>query len=200
MTPEATAITPRPRAGVGTWLLRIFLGAFLLAVAAPVAFALALLHISADTRALRNAAIEGDNATWKKRIELHVGTIPFAAARMALPFVHIDEDAKTAFSALRSVEVSVHELTSSEPNRGRVIAEVDARMSKRGWERVVAVLNRDCAVAVYTQGNPGDDLEISALVMNERHMVAVTGRGNLEPIFQLAMKKANEEGLPARAR
>jgi hypothetical protein len=200
MNPEATIAAPRPRAGLGTWLLRIFLGAFLLAIAAPVAFAIALLHISGDTRALRNAAIEGDHATWKKRIELHVGAIPFAAARLALPFVHIDEDAKTAFSTLRSVEFSVHELTSEEPDRARVIAEADARMTKRGWERVVAVLNKDTAVAVYTQGEPGDDIKISALVLNDRHMVAVTGRGNLEPIFQLAMKKAAEQGLPIRAR
>lgn len=190
----------RPSAGLGTWLLRIFLGCFLLAVGVPIALAVALLHLSGDTRALRNAAIEGDSATWKKRIELHVGAIPFAAARMALPFVRVDEDAKTAFSSLRSVEFSIHELTSSEPDRARVIAEADARMSRRGWDRVVAVLNRDTAVSVYTQGEPGDDLKISALVLNARHMVAVTGRGNLQPIFQLAMKKATEEGLPRRNR
>jgi hypothetical protein len=200
MNPVAIAEPPRPRAGVGKWLLRIFLGSFLLAIAAPVAFAFALLHISGDTRALRNAAIEGDSATWKKRIELSVGSVPLAFVRMALPFVHIDEDAKTAFSSLRGVEFSVHELTSSEPDRARVIAEADARMTKRGWERAVAVLNKGAAVCVYTQGEPGDDLKISALVLNDRHMVAVTGRGNLEPIFQLAMKKAAEEGLPLRAR
>ena len=195
MNPEPS----RPSAGLGTWLLRIFLGCFLLAVGVPVALAIALLHLSGDTRALRDAAIEGDGATWKKRIELHVGAVPLAAVRVGLPFVHIDEDAKTAFSSLHSVEFSVHELASSEPNRARVIAEADARMSKRGWDRIVAVLNKDTAVSVYTQGAPGDDLKISALVLNDRHMVAVTGCGDPRPLLELAMKKAEEKGLPVRA-
>ena len=195
-----TAATPRAQAGTGKWLLRIFLGAFLLAVAAPVAFALAILHISGDTRALRNAAIHGDDARWKKTIELNIGSAPFTLARMALPFVKIDPVAKEAFTALRGVEFSVHELTGSEPDRARILTEADARMTRRGWDRVVAVLNKDATVAVYTQGEPGEDLRISALVLAGRQMVAVTGRGNLEPIFDLAMRKAEQEGLPRRAR
>jgi hypothetical protein len=181
------------QSGAGKWLLRVFLGCFLLAVAAPVALALALLHLSGDTRTLRNAAVHGDSAQWKKKIELNVGSLPFAVGRMVLPFVKIDEEAKMAFSAVRGVEVSVHELTSSEPDRARVMNEADLRMTKRGWERAVLVLNPDAAVSVYTQGEAGSDLKISALVMAERHMVAVTGRGNLKPIFDLAMQKAGEK-------
>src|SRR6185295_2478075 len=101
-----------------------------------------------------------------------------------LPFVKMDQDAKLAMTAVRDVEVSVHELTSSEPNRARILAEADKRMSKRGWDRVVGVLNDDVAVAVYAQGNADTDLKVSVLVLNENHMIAVTGRGNLQPLYQ----------------
>jgi hypothetical protein len=96
------------------------------------------------------------------------------------------------------VEVSVHELTSSRPDRARILTDADARMSKRGWDRVVMVLEGQTAVAVYTQAEQSGDLKISALVLEGRQMVAVTGRGNLEPIFELAMKKAEGQGFLER--
>src|SRR5207244_8951017 len=110
--------------------------------------------------------------------ELNVGRVPFAVARIVLPFVKMDNDARLAMTAVRDVEVSVHELTGSEPNRARILSEADKRMSQRGWDRVVGVLNKDVAVAVYAQGKADSDLKISVLVLNEKHMVAVTGRGN----------------------
>jgi hypothetical protein len=196
MNPPVINSQPAPtRASVGKWLLRIFLGCFLLAVAAPVAIAFAVLHISGDTRALRNVVIHGDDARWRKQIELNLGSLPFTAARLAMPFIDVNPEVKLAVSAVRGLELSVHELKSSEPDRARILAESDAKMTKRGWDRVVAVLDGHTAVAVYTQTDGGAALNISALILDGRQMVAVTGQGNLQPLYELAMKKAGEEGL-----
>jgi hypothetical protein len=186
----------RPVSNTGKWLLRIFLGCFLLAIAAPVAIALAVLNISGDTRALRNAAIHADdNAHWKKKIEVNLGSLPFALGRLAMPHLDVPEDARLAFSALRGVDVSVHELDSAAPDRAKVLADSDARMSKRGWDRIVCVFDNGAAVAIYAQGKPGSELKISALVLHERNMVVVSGRARLEPILELAMQKVGETGL-----
>lgn len=189
---------PPQRSNAGKWLLRIFLGCFLIAVAAPVCLALAILTISGDTRALRNSVVKGDDAQWHKKVELNIGSVPFAVGRMVVPFLDIDPDAKLAVSAVRALDVSVYELKSSEPNRARILTEADARMNKRGWDRAVAALNNDATVAVYTKGKPGDELKVSVLVLNERNMVAVTGSGRLEPVMEIAMRHASKEGLLAR--
>ena len=118
---------------------------------------------------------------------------------MVLPFTKAPEEARIALDAMRSVEVSVNELHGHgyEPNRAEVLAEADRRMSKRGWDRLVCVLDRDSAVAVYV--SPEDvtssDVRVSVLVMDGKQMVAATGRGRLEPLYALAMRKAPMEFL-----
>src|SRR5829696_4699828 len=99
--------TPSPKTSLRKWLLHIFLGSFVLALAAPIALAFAVLHVSGDTRMLRNTVIHGDGATWQKQVELNVGSIPLWAARCVLPFTPAPPEAQQAFSAVRSVEVSL---------------------------------------------------------------------------------------------
>jgi hypothetical protein len=194
--------TPSQKASLRKWLLRIFLGSFLLALATPVAIAVAVLHVSADTRALRNAVIEGDGANWKKQVEANIGFLPLSVARMVLPFTPAPPEALQAFSAIRSVEVSVHELRDSEPDRARILSDADKQMRKRGLDRVVAVLDGKTAVAVYAtaESGGGSKVKVSVLVVEGRQMVVVTGRANLEPVMELAMSKANTEFLAKHPR
>jgi hypothetical protein len=189
------SISPRPRASIGTWLLRIFLCAFLLAILAPVALAFAVFHVSGDTRALRNAVVDDSSTHWKRRVELNAGPLPFVATRFVLPFIkQVDPDIKQAATAIGGMEVSVHELVGSQPDRARILTEADASMSKRGWDRTVCVLERDTAVAVYVKANPKNgDFKISTLVLNEKIMVAATGSGNLNPVMEVALRKAEEQ-------
>ncbi|HEY6228528.1 MAG TPA: hypothetical protein VI282_15525 [Verrucomicrobiae bacterium] len=189
-------------ATLGKWLLRIFLGSFLLAIAAPIALAFAVLHVSGDTRVLRNAVIHGDGAKWQKQVEVNVGALPLWLARCVLPFTPAPPEAQQALSAVRSVEVSLHELRESYPDRARIMREADEKMRKRGWDRVVGVLERDTAVAVYAQpeSGSGGNLKISVLVLEGKQMVAVSGRAKLEPAFELAMEKANQTFLAKHRR
>jgi hypothetical protein len=193
--------TPPPRTSLRKWLLRIFFGSFVLALAAPVAVAFAVLNVSGDLRVLRNAAIHGDGAQWKRQVEASVGGLPLWAARCVLPFTPAPPEAQQALSAVRSVEVSLHELRGSQPNRVRIMREADEKMRTRGWDRVVGVLEHDTAVAVYVQplSGSGGNIKVSVLALDGKQMVAVTGRAKLEPIFGLAMSKANE-GILAKYR
>ena len=191
-----------PKTSLKRWLLRIFLGSFVLAVVAPIALAFAVLHVSPDTRALRNAVIYGDGARWKKQVEVNVGALPFWIARCVLPFTHAPAEAQQALSAVRSAEVSIHELREATPDRARILREADASMRKRGWERVVGVLEHDSAVAVYAlpEDGSGGNVKISVLVLEGKQMVAVTGRAKLEPVFELAMAKMEGEFLAKHRR
>jgi hypothetical protein len=193
--------TTSPNASLRKWLLRIFLGSFVLAVAAPVAVAFAVLHVSGETRALRNAAIHGDGLRWKKQVEVNVGSLPFWVARLVVPFTPAPPEAQQALSAVRSVEVSVHELRESNPDYGRILREADEDMRKRGWDRVVGVLDHHTAVAVYavTESGRGGNVKVSVLVVDGKQMVAVSGRAKLEPVLELAMSKA-QEGFLAKHR
>jgi len=194
--------TSSPNNTLGKWLLRIFLGSFVLALAAPIALAFAVLHVSGDTRALRNAVIHGDGARWKKQVEVNVGSLPLWAARCVLPFTGAPPEAREALSAVRSVEVSLHELREAEPDRARIMREADEMMHKRGWDRVVGVLDHKTAVAVYAlpESGRGGNVKVSVLVLEGKQMVAVSGRAKLEPVFELAMSKANEEFLAKHRR
>ena len=187
---------------LGKWLLRIFLGSFLLAIAAPIALAFAVLHVSGDTRVLRNAVIHGDGAKWQKQVEVNVGALPLWLARCVLPFTPAPPEAQQALSSVRSVEVSLHELRESYPDRARIMREADEKMRKRGWDRVVGVLDRDTAVAVYAQpeSGSGGNVKVSVLVLEGKQMVAVSGRAKLEPVFELAMEKANQTILAKHRR
>lgn len=191
--------TSSPKASLRKWLLRIFLGSFLLAIAIPLYLGFAVLHVSADTRTLRNAVIHGDGAKWKKQVEVNVGSLPLWVARFVLPFTPAPPEARQALSAVRSVDVSVQELRGANPDRARILREADEDMRKRGWDRVVGVLDHDTAVAVYATPDSGwgGDVKVSVLVLDHKQMVAVTGRAKLEPVLQLAMSKA-EEGILAK--
>jgi hypothetical protein len=194
--------TPSPKTSLRKWLLRIFLVSFLLALATPVAIAVAVLHVSAETRALRNAVVHGDGAKWHKQVEANVGFLPLSLARMVLPFTPAPPEAQQALSAVRSFEVSVHELRESQPDRARILSDADKDMRKRGMDRVVAVLDGETAVAVYVkpERDGGAKVKVSVLVVDGRQMVAVTGRADLEPIMDLAMSKANTEFLAKHRR
>jgi hypothetical protein len=193
---------PSPKTSLRKWLLRIFVVSLLLALAAPVAIAVAIFHISGDTRALRNAAIHGDGAQWQKQVEANVGFLPLSIARIVLPFTPAPPEAQQAFTALRSIEVSVHELRGSKPDHARILRDADEDMRKRGWDRIVAVLEHDTVVAVYVtpDSGPGGKVKASVLVVDGRQMFAVTGRANLQPIMDLAMTKAEEGFLKKHRR
>lgn len=184
--------SPAPRTSLKKWLLRLFLASFLLAVLLPVVVAVAILRLSADTRTLRDAAIEESGTRWDRKIEVRAGSVPFMLARIAMPFAEVPWEAQQAISALHSAEVSVHELRGPQPDRSRMITEADKRMSKRGWDRLVGVVEGETVVAVYAKPTGEAKLKFSVLVLADKMMVAVSGRGDLAPIFNLAMEKAYE--------
>lgn len=188
---------PSPKTTLRKWLMRIFVVSLLLALAAPVAIAVAIFHVSGDTRALRNAAIHGDGAQWQKQVEANVGFLPLSIARIVLPFTPAPPEAQQAFSAIRSVEVSFHELRGSKPDLARILRDADEDMRKRGWDRVLGVVEKANVFAIYVtpDSGPAGKVKASILVIDGRQMIAATGRANLQPIMDLAVSKAEEHRL-----
>ena len=74
-------------------------------------------------------------------------------------------------------------------------------MSRRGWDRLVGVVDSDQTVAVYVPARSGRELQLDAciLVVNRENLIVVSGRTDLEPLLEL-LEHQNRPGWLALAR
>ena len=72
-------------------------------------------------------------------------------------------------------------------------------MADRHWDRTVTVIGRDEMVMVFSPAEKENSSNIGAFVfvLNGRDLVLVSGRGNLDPIVELARTKMGES-MPAQ--
>lgn len=199
--------TPSPAAAVvtqpgGGWKIfwRVCLGLLLLMIAAPVMFAVAVLNIDGETKALKNAVISLEPDNWQKQFELDLGAAPFFLARMVAPMIkEIPPEAQAAIGAVRDAEFSIYQLKGDFPDTANVLAKADAKMEGRGYYRVTGVCERDALVAVYVHEKTKslDDLRVSVLVIADRQLITVGAEANLEQVMEFAMREANKH-MPAR--
>ena len=107
--------------------------------------------------------------------------------------VDVDPDARLALRALRGAEVGVYRIRGQAGERSSVLDRVDEAMTQKGWQRLVGVMNPNELVAVFVPENvrTARNVEVCVLVLNEREMVVVGARGDLEPLMEMAMSHAN---------
>jgi hypothetical protein len=207
MSMEAPPVIPAPPAAVvtqpgGGWrrCWRVCVGLALLMIAAPVMFAVAVMNIDGETKALQNAVISLEPDNWQKQFELDLGSAPFFLARMVAPMIkEIPPEAQAAISAVRDAEFSIYQLKGDFPDTAKALAKADAKMEGRGYYRVTGVCERDALVAIYVHEKTKsiDDLRVSALVIADRQLITIGAEANLEQVMDLAMREANKH-LPAR--
>lgn len=156
---------------------------------------------SGNTRALRDAVLAAAGDGWSREIELGVGPLTFSVARGGTRFLDLPDEARTVIRAMRGADVGVYRYEGAgRPKVGAaVLRAADRGMAERGWERVVAVLDGDESVSVYTpkEYEAGSQLRLSVVVVDGSEMVIVSARGNPEPLINLALEKARES-IPAR--
>ena len=68
-------------------------------------------------------------------------------------------------------------------------------MTKRGWQRVVGVVEERQLVAVYMpqRGVSERRMKCCVAVLNDRDLVVVSARGNLEPLLAIARQHMDKE-------
>ena len=193
----------RPRISAMRWLayfLLLGLGLLTLAALAMTSY----LRLGSDTAALRDAARATSRAEWRKVVALNIGEATFLLARAGLSFAKIPDEPRVALSSIRACEVGVYAACNSgSADRASMLARADQAMNCRGWERIVGVLDRENLVAVYVPRKMASPKTVRAcvLVLDGRQLVVVSAKGNLEPVIQLALKRANfRERIPLLAK
>jgi hypothetical protein len=180
-----------------TWLFHPGYAVLLIGLAVPFLCALGIasfFFLSSPTRALRNAVLESVPGHWHKRFAVNVGPFTFGLARFGLSFApKLPPEARTALGAIRDADVGVYHLdeSSGPADYARILQIADKSMHRRGWERIVGVVQDRQFVAVYAP----DDLRsvkhmaCSVVVLNERDLVVVSAHGDITSLIDMARQK-----------
>ena len=158
-------------------------------------------RVSSETRALRDAALDNGLGGAEEKIEFALGRFTFAAANFGLSFVETDQipdEARILLGSVKGAEVSVYNFKKRAGDLSKVMADADRALEKRGFERLVGVIERDQLVAVYIpkKMRSARDVRFSVLVLNNRDLVCVSARGDVRTIMDFAMARAQEHLPP----
>ncbi len=193
-------LNPPPPGQSWRWIL-LPLVLLLLLAAIPMALAAGVwscVRTGSDVTALRRAAIQASDSRWERQVEFRVGRLLFALGRFGLSFAPLDSDARTALRAVRSVEVTVFQAPDrNHPNRAAILTSADQVMTRRGWERMVGVVDQENAVAVYVPKRPrGQLLHACVLVVNEENLVVVSAETDWTAVAKLVERHRGDFPVP----
>lgn len=130
------------------------------------------------------AALPGE---WQTCIRVSADSTLLALARAGLAVADVPPEARAAAGVVRTVKVSLHRFAGRAPARSTLLARADQVLSRRGWERVVAVMEGREMAAVYSQTPAGTPRHwpVCVLVLTEEDLVMVTTVGDPETALQL---------------
>ncbi len=158
------------------------------------------LTVGGDLRAARNVVVKDLNVGYASKVEVSAHPWLVGLVRFGLSFAPLEPEARLALKSVRGAEVGVYQLASSLDGAQRLtlFRQVDDRLAKRGWSRMVTVFDRDNLVLVYAPAGELDPDEVEAfvLVLDGRDLVMVSGSGNLAPIAELVSGQLGDK-LPA---
>lgn len=171
--------------------------ALLLALAGTGVFLVTgYLRPSGEARALRGAVATALHQQPGKRVHLNAGWLTTTALRTGTRWIEMPEEARVAVGSIHGVEVGVYEMPRSiEGQPGRVLVESDRKMTSRGWERAVGVVDGEQVVAVYVPSGkvPPSRFKVCVLVLDGRQLVIGTAKGDLDRALDLLGRKLHEE-------
>jgi len=172
---------------------RIFFGLFLLLFLGGGLLVWSFVP-GGEVRAMRRALDEAEAPPAKTKIAFGVGWPALGLARLVTAVADVEADARLALRSVRRADVSVKEL-ERELNRAQrltLLESVDRSLERKGWERIVGVLEEDETVGVYlsTKSTTADDLRLAILVLSGRELVSVAVRCDVEPLIELVGRHA----------
>ena len=173
----------------------------LVALGVLVAGVASYLHLSSDTRALRNELMKASGVAWRQHIGLNIGSVTLGVVRAGLCFAPLDAKARAAVQAVRGVEVGIYELPpgTKPPDHTAMLAVADTVLNARGWERVVGVLEGEELLSVYVPGEAisARQMKCCVLVFDGRQMVVACATANVESLLECLR---NQTDLRAKVR
>ena len=148
---------------------------------------------TSDLRALRRDMESRAGVNWQRQISVHAGALTLDAMRLALRPVRMDAKARTGLEAVRGADVGVYHLSAgaAAPDRVALLSAADECMAGRGWDRVVAVLDKQAMVAVYMPRKMCSSQKLSCcvVVQHQCQLVLVSARVNPEALVELALSQ-----------
>ena len=161
--------------------------------------AISYVSLDSDSATLRRQIMSATGPGWATKVQLNVGPATIGAANLGLRFVkdrNID-DARLALSAVSHASVGVYERSSASESWSRIklLATTDQAMGKRGWTRLVGVVDEKETVIVYApQDMPtGKSLEVCLAVINDKQLVVVATKVNTSALEELIRLHTSEE-------
>lgn len=183
----------RSKAARWWWLaIVVFL---LLSSAYVVANVVSVFRVNRAERALRDAVLEAAPSGTALRLEFSVGRWTLGLARLITSYIDLPPEARVAIDAVRHAEVGVYkfEAGGAVGNRAAMIMRADEAMTRRGWERIVGVMQRDVSVAVYAPVDlRGERLQACVLVINPDQIVIAGAGANVGQLIELAARHLPE--------
>jgi len=152
-------------------------------------------RLSSEMAGLRDSLQTASGQQWHRTIALNIGGLTLGAARAGLSFVKMEDEARVALQTIQGCEVGIYQTTADTEttDRGAMLAAADVAMQRRGWERVVGVIDDGNLVAVYMPAKISSTsrMKCAVMVCEGHQMVVVSTRANLDPAIQFALAKTD---------
>ena len=180
---------PPPRHRLWPWILGLALAPF---------FVLGLVIVSAvrldaDAVALRQQIMTATGADWHAQVQFSVPPAVVSLGRTVAWFVHdVPPEAHEALRAVRSASVGVYERNATGGARrdDDLIAQTDQAMARRGWRRLVGVVDGRDTVLIYLPegGASAEPSRICLAVCRGRELVVVAADFDAGRLARLATR------------
>jgi hypothetical protein len=138
------------------------------------------LTLNRDAAVLRQHVMAATNAEWNTKVQMSIGSTTLGAIRNGLSFVHDRHvvDAQQALAAIGHASVGVYERSSgpADWSRDQLFVDTDRAMQKRGWSRLVGVVDHKDTVLIYVPRDMKDDgpVDICVAVVSGRELVVAS--------------------------
>ncbi len=189
--PAASApLAPARRHRLWPWVLGICLTPVVVLALAAASF----VTLEHDAAVLRRHVMAATAVGWDTKIQMSLGRLTLGAVRAGLGFVHNDDvaDARCALAAIGHASVGVYERTPgrNDWSRERLLHDTDEAMQKRGWMRLVGVVDHQDTVLIYVRPDivADEPVEICLAVVHGRELVVASTSVDAPALAELVEK------------
>lgn len=193
---NSPAATSKRRHRLWPWILGV-------ALTPPVVLGLMIwsaFHLNREATALRQQVMLATGADWNTKVQFSAGPLLLSAVRAGVGCLHdVPPEARAALGAVRSASVGVYERRhpGAPVSRNHLLAAADQSMARRGWIRIVGVVDAGETVAIYLPAG-GEDAAPSGVclaVCSGGELVIVAARIEPEELAALAVQALGRQKL-----
>jgi len=153
--------------------------------------------LGSESSALRKTVVARARGHCEKKFAVRLGWVTTQLVRYGSRFANLPAEPRAVLDTLHRVEVGVYHLSDLDDHyqfAGGILADTDATMKKRGWQRIVGVVHEGHTVAIYApaKGLSRSNIECAVLVLNGDNLIVAAGSGNPMPLIELAASRQNE--------